>query len=106
MNTIMKITAKLGNMRKEVEWTVYPAQKDGRVVIQSSARIAAFGGPESAIRPGKALLSKRQPNGAYFLHLSPMCGATEVDVPQEIIDAARAAQPQKGDHIGHGVFVG
>lgn len=102
----MKITAKLGKMRKAVEWTVYPAQKDGRVILQSSNYIAAFGGPSGSIPPGRALLSKRQGGGAYFMHLSPMCGATLVDIPSEVIQEALDAVPQKGDHIGGGVYVG
>lgn len=96
----MHITAKLGNMRKAVEWTVYPAQKDGRVVLQSSTRIAAFGGPDGSIPPGKALLSKRHPGGAYFVHLSPMCGATLVDIHSTVIEEALEAMPQSGDLIG------
>lgn len=99
------ITAKLGKMRKAVRWTVYPAQKDSRIILQSSAYIAAFAGPQNAIPPGKALLSKRQPGGAYFVHLSPMCGAELVDLPADVLEAALAAQPQSGDEIGPGVFV-
>ena len=29
------ITGKLGNMRKSVEWTVYPSKNDGTEIIQS-----------------------------------------------------------------------
>ena len=101
----MQITAKLGNMRKAVDWTVYPAQKDSRIVIQSSSRIAAFAGPQNSIPQGMCLLSKRQPGGAYFLHLSSLCGAKLVPLPDDVRDAAIAAQPKSGDHIGHGVFV-
>ncbi len=92
------INAKLGNMRKSVDWTVYPAQKDGRIVIQSSKRIAQFQNDGT----NKGLLSKHCRSGAYFVHLSPMCGATEVHVPQDIIDAAVAAQPKSGDVLGAG----
>ena len=97
----MQITAKLGSMRKSVDWTVYPPQKDGRIVIQSDKRIALFHNDGT----NKGLLSKSCPSGAYFVHLSPACGATVVDIPQDVIDAALAAQPQSGDHIGHGVFL-
>ena len=97
----MHINTKLGNMRKVVEWTVYPAKKDGRITIQSSKRIAMFANDGS----NKGYLSKNVSSGAYFLHLSPLCGATVVDIPQDVIDAALAVQPQKGDHIAHGVFV-
>lgn len=103
---IKKIHAKLGNMRKVVDWVVYPGQKDGRVTIQSDKRIAVFSTrPDGEIPPGKVLLSKHQSGGAYFLHLSPMCGATLVDLPDDVRDAALAAQPQSGDEIGPGVYV-
>lgn len=90
------ITAKLGNMRSEVEWCVYPPNKDGRIVIQSDHRIAVFHNDGS----NKGWLSEHKKNGAYFMHLSPACGASVVDVPQAVIDAAIAAQPQNGDKIG------
>jgi len=95
----MQITAKLGDMRKSVEFTVYPSQKDGRIVIQADTRIAMFHNDGS----GRGLLSKRVQGGAYFLHLSPACGAKVVPIPQDVIDAALAAQPQSGDVI-HGVM--
>ena len=96
---MQKIRAKLGRMRKVVEWVVYPAKKDGRIVIQSDKRIAMFHNDGS----NKGLLSKSCPNGAYFLHLSPACGAEVVEIPQGVIDAALAAQPKSGDKI-HGVI--
>lgn len=99
----MQITTKLGNMRKAVEWTVYPSKKDGRIVIQSDTRIAMFKDDGS----NKGLLSKRQSGGAYFVHLSPMCGATVVDIPQEVIDGAVHAQSmyKKLDEGGDGVVL-
>ena len=97
----MQINTKLGKMRKAVDWTVYPSKKDGRIVIQSSKRIAMFQDDGS----NKGYLSKNVSSGAYFLHLSPLCGATVVEIPQDVIDAALAVQPQKGDHIAHGVYV-
>ena len=81
MNTL---TTKLGKMRKAVEWTIYPIKKDGRIVIQSEKRIAMFRNDGS----NKGVLSRHVGNGAYFMHLSPMCGAETVDIPQEVIDAA------------------
>jgi hypothetical protein len=98
----MHVTAKLGKMRKEVRWIVYPAQKDGRIVIQADKRIALFTNDGS----NKGFLSKSVSSGAYFLHLSPACGATVVDIPQAVIDAALAVQPQKGHQIAPGVHVG
>lgn len=101
----MKISAKLGKMRKTVDWVVYPAQKDGRIVIQSDKRIATFGGPMNSIPPGKALLSKSCSSGAYFVHLSPACGATLVDLPDDVLEAAIGAQPKSGQEIGPRVYV-
>jgi hypothetical protein len=95
----IRIDAKLGKMRKVVDWVVYPQKKDGRIVIQSDTYIACFHNDGS----NKGLLSKRQSGGAYFMHLSPMCGASVVDIPQDVIDAALAAQPKSGDVI-HGVL--
>lgn len=97
---IRRITAKLGNMRKAVDWVVYPASKtsDGTLVIQSDTRIAQFD-PIT----GKGWLSAAKPNGAYFLHLNRFMGATEITVPADVIEAAVAAQPQPGDTIANGV---
>ncbi|MGE3483469.1 MAG: hypothetical protein AB7L09_01935 [Nitrospira sp.] len=85
-----EISAKLGNMRSVDDWTVYPAQKDGRITIQAKSRIAVF--DES----GHGLLSKHCPGGAYFVHLSPLCGATTITVPQDVVRAALAAQSRGG----------
>lgn len=103
MNTI---TAKLGNMRKAVEWVVYPAGRivtsnpNGSITIQSDHRIASFD-PKT----GRGYLSAHKGAGAYFMHLQPFLGATEVLVPRDVIVAALAAQPQSGDEIGPGVTI-
>ena len=99
---MQKITAKIGDMRKAVEWVVYPAQADdkGFITIQSEKRIARFDRAD-----GKGLLSKSCPNGAYFLHLNPIMGATAVLVPSAVVAAAVNAQPKSGDKIGPGVYV-
>jgi len=89
-------------MRKAVEWTVYPASTDAtdRVIMQSDHRIAEFSPVTGAGR-----LSAHKSNGAYFLHLNTMLGATPITVPPEVIAAALAARPTSGDEIGPGVFV-
>ena len=99
---VQRITAKLGNMRKAADWVVYPASRTGEseIVIQSDTRIASFD-PAT----GKGLLSKAKPNGAYFMHLSKFMGATEIEVPADVIAAVQAAQPKSGDQIGPGVYV-
>lgn len=99
---MQRITAKLGTMRKAAEWVVYPSPHDGAVglVIQSDHRIARIY-PET----GKGILSVHKGSGAYFVHLNGILGATVIDVPQDVIDAALAAQPKSGDEIGPGVRV-
>jgi hypothetical protein len=97
-------------MRKAVEWTVYPAQegfparfhptpKSKQITIQSDNRICAFD-----CETGEGVLSKS--GRCYFPDLMAFRGAKPVIVPQEIIEMALAAQPQKGDHIGGNVYVG
>ena len=95
------ITAKLGTMKRPVQWTVYPQSGQGTVIIQSNTRIAAFN-PTT----GKGVLSKNCPNGAYFLHLQPILGATPVVVPPEVIALVVTATPRVGQEFGPGVYVG
>ena len=95
----MRITAKLGNMRKAVEWTVYPFNPDSKqIIVQSDTRIAQFD-PKTGI----GRLSKNHSSGAYFIHLAL---APPVQVPQTFIDQCLANQPQKGDYVGGGVYIG
>lgn len=94
-----KITAKFGNMRKAVNWTVYPPQKDGRIILQSSNYIACVD------RNGEGMLSKRQPSGAYFVHLSPACGAKPCKIDTAMVQAALSVQPKSGDEIAPGIVV-
>tara|TARA_Y100000310_G_scaffold134821_1_gene133730 strand:- start:841 stop:1143 length:303 start_codon:yes stop_codon:yes gene_type:complete len=93
------ITAKLGNMRKEKEWVVYPfvEGRDG-LVIQCDKRIAQFD-PET----GEGRISDGKGGHPGFLKLQKFLGATEIVVPEEVREAAKAAQPQSGDTIGNGV---
>lgn len=99
----MNITAKLGNMRKAVEWTVYPrsAMNPRIVTIQSDHRIAHFD-----VTTGQGMLSQHKASGAYFIHLVREAGAMPVVVPGDVVSAAVAMQPRRGDAIGPGVFVG
>jgi hypothetical protein len=98
---MFEITAKLGNMRKAVEWTVYPGGDNAeRIIIQSDHRIAAFDKTT-----GEGVLSRSTTNPG-FAHLNPFLRPEKVTVPKEVIDACIAAQPHKGQHIGGGVFIG
>jgi hypothetical protein len=85
-------------MRKAVEWIIYPAQEDrDTIVIQSDHRIAAID-PKTC----RARLSAHKTSGAYFAHLNSFMGATEIDVPREIVEQLVAEQPQKGDVLMSG----
>ena len=72
------VTGKLGNMRKEVEWIIYP-QKDGKpeeVLIQSDRRIAMVW-----LTKGAAVLSSGKAGHPGTIELSAHRGATLVTVP-------------------------
>ena len=101
---IQKITCKLGNMRKAKEWVVYPQatnkDPDGTFLIQCDTRIAKVDAASC-----KAILSVNKPSGAYCMHLSPSLGATIVDVPKELVEAIKEAQPKSGDHTGQAVYI-
>ena len=96
----IRIETKLGNMRKTQSWVVYPAKADGMIMIQCSRRIAAFF--DDGTNRGRLSGSHNYPG---FHTLSAALGAKEIDVPQEVIDAALAAQPKSGDQIGSVLFV-
>ncbi len=93
------VMAILGTMHKAQEFVVYPrSNPEADVIIQSDNRICSFN-PKT----GRGKLSKRV-NNPGFIHLA--FGATEITVPQDIIDAAIAAMPQKGDRIANCVIIG
>jgi hypothetical protein len=93
------IKAKLGNMRKEKEFVVYPqGNNQNQITIQADNRICSFDKTT-----GQGLLSTK---GSYFCHLLKQMGAIEVSVPQNIIDQCVAQQPKKGDEIAPGIVAG
>lgn len=96
----MQVTAKLGKMRKAVEWTIYPGEGD-EITIQSDHYIAAF-----SKTTRKGVMSKYCGSGAYFVHLMSIAGAVPIEVPQELVDECLKSQPKKGDLIGPGVVIG
>jgi hypothetical protein len=79
------VTAKLGNMRKTQEWTVYPID-DGAtdVVIQCDQRIAKID-----LKTGKGLLSSGKGGHQGFMMLSSIMGAKEIDAPAELLEELR-----------------
>jgi len=100
------VTAKLGNMRKEARFIVYPRPtnvgddyKD--ITIQSDKRICRFN-PETR----KGLLSSGKGGHPGFHTLHPALGAMEVEIPQTLIDEILAHQPKKGDEVAPGLLIG
>ena len=93
-----KINAKLGTMRKAVDWVIYKDLRDGKVLIQSDRRIATFD------REGNGVLSASH-NYPNFQTLSTHLGAKQIKVPAEIVEEAFSNRPQSGDAIGGGVFI-
>lgn len=96
-----RLSLKLGSMRKAQDFVVYPAAADAtKLTVQSDTRIATLD-----LTTGKAVLSKAHSSGSYFVHLSKFLGATDVDVPDDVLATIRASVPQSGDEIGPGVYV-
>jgi hypothetical protein len=103
---IKTVTAKFGKMRKAVEWVVYPKSSDSTnelLLLQSDHRCIIIDPKER-----RGILSPNVANYPRFDHCGSGVPGREVitDIPQEFIDAAKAAQPQKGDTIGGGVVIG
>ncbi len=82
---IKTITAKLGNMRKTVEWVIYPLdpKAPNLIIIQSDKRIARID-----IEKDIAFLSDGK-HGNSFLSLSPQLGAKLVEVSVSLVDVLR-----------------
>ncbi|MED5285040.1 MAG: hypothetical protein VYC71_03640 [Planctomycetota bacterium] len=87
------VTAKLGNMRKAVEWTVCPAQqgREHRRIIQSKNRIA-----EVNLDRGSVVLSDGKGGHQGFYKLDPFLGATVVDCPPELLEQLRGMDATTG----------
>jgi hypothetical protein len=59
----LSINLKLGNARKEEEYTIYPYSGTGNITLQSDKRIAQVD------MEGKGTVSNPHSGGAYFTHL-------------------------------------
>lgn len=99
MAVVQRVNFKIGPMRKEADWTVYPAsrtarQDDPTMFVQSDRRALSIN-----LVTKKGMLSKAQ-NYPGFHSTQKFLGAVEVDVPDEIIEMCQNAQPQSGDTIG------
>ena len=101
---VQTFSARLGNMRKDTDWIVYPpskcADQPNMRLIQSDHRICEFD-----INTRKGMLSKACSSGAYFIHLNKMLGAVEIKVPQDIVDKVIMLQPRSGDQVGPGMTI-
>jgi len=99
------VTVKLGNMRKAVSWVLYPQKADSlnKVIIQCDKRIASVD-----LDTGKAMLSSGKGGHNGFMHLSPMMGAVEVDVPADTLAELKrlVATNKPGDGIGSVRLIG
>ena len=103
MPEVTSVHGRLGTMRKDVSWSVYPASYnesksetagDPTLFVQSSKRAVSIN-----LRTKKGMLSNGKGRPGFHA-ATKFCGAIEIDVPQEFIDACLAAQPNKGDTIG------
>lgn len=95
------VSFKIGNMRKTVEWTVYPPGTDAKkLFVQSDKRALSIN-----LETKKGFLSDGRGHPS-FMSVSPMMGAVEVDVPDEIIKMCLETQPKKGDQVGPGLYIG
>lgn len=97
----MKITAKFGNMRKAVDFTVFPRPTNvgpdySLVTMKSDHRHIVID-----TKTGKGLLSA---HAANFPDVRKG-NNTRVNVDQDMIDRIMKEQPKKGDSIGNGVFI-
>jgi hypothetical protein len=91
-------------MRKSVSWVVYPRSTSSEpdiYIIQSDHRICRIN-----TQTKKGMLSKHCANYPIFIMMEPFMGATEVDIPQDVLDAIVMCLPSVGDEIGPGVTIG
>lgn len=93
MSPFRTVFGKLGNMRKPVEWTIYPARKPGErvVIIQSDNRIAAVN-----LDTGDTVLSDGKGGHPSFQKLSELLGATKCICPSELLEQLRQQPEQVG----------
>ncbi len=96
------ITIKFGNMRGEAqEFVLYPYNGKDTLLIQSDKRIA-----EINLRTGVTVLSKQMQNGAYFMHLSPMFGATICQFPaDELVKLQEYLWNNAGEKLHGGIII-
>lgn len=94
------INAKLGKMRKVMNWVVYPFnQESEKARIQTDTYIA-----EINLKTGEGILAGPHAGGAYFHHLV-MGKRQTIQISPELLEEIKAANPQSGTLIGPGVRI-
>ena len=84
------VTAKLGNMRKAQEWTVYPIKpSETTATIQCDQRIAKID-----FTSGNCLLSDGKGGHQGFMKLSTFMGAKVYPTPTELLEALKNLVPE------------
>lgn len=104
MPPVKSVRFKIGSMRKEVSWSVYPKDRnapenDPMLFVQCDNRALSIN-----TETKKGMLSKPHVHPGFHT-VSKALGATEIDIPDEIIELCRNAQPKKGDTLGGGIVI-
>jgi hypothetical protein len=86
---------RLPGMRKPDNFIVYPKNQQGYYVVQGSRSIL-----EVNPLTNKAVANIKGSNSKYFIHLTRLMGAVEMDLPQEFVNTVREFAPASGDLIG------
>lgn len=104
-----QVYGKVGNMRKAVEWTVYPVSYNKSKTESAGARTLFVQSDKRALSinldTNKGMLSNGKGHPS-FMSVNKFMGGTEVDVPQDFIDQCLEKQPKTGDKIGTGFYFG
>lgn len=75
MQTV-NVSLKIGTMRKEQDFVIYPVKRDDKTfLIQSETRIGKVG-----IKDKRIYLSKSRSNGSYGVDLSKLRGAKLIEL--------------------------
>jgi len=87
------LTCKVGNMRKEKQFTVCPVsdQEPHLITIQSDNRIARVN-----TQTKKIVVSNGKGGHQGFLNLNPMMGAKEYDCPAVVLEQLTALEEDHG----------
>jgi hypothetical protein len=103
MSAFKEIKCKLGDMRKEQEWVLYPPDSTTPhlVIIQCDKRIARVD-----LNTSKALLSSGKSGHPGFHTLSPQLGAKVCDVDPAIIAKLRELLGKPIDNSGPVIIAG